>query len=143
MEKHSIREESRNTPSHFMLQNKLRPDGPLGSYGDLTLTVPTNFYLHLFFLQWCTCQLKYACSALDTAFADLMTYLQRSCKNHAALPVVSAVRSRTMYLLEVVTTDNKPSLPGNKSPMFMEAVRRKTFSSWPHKEYRYRALIKF
>lgn len=93
--------------------------------------------------KWCTCQLKYACSALDAAFADLITYLQRSCKNHAALPVVSAVQSRTMYLLEVVTTDNKPSLPGNKSPMFMEAVRRKTFSSWPHKEYRYRAVIKF
>ena len=56
--------------------------------------------------------------------------------------MISAVQSRTMYLLEVVTTDNKPSSPGNKSPMFMEAVRRKTFSSWPHKEYRYRGLIK-
>lgn len=87
--------------------------------------------------KWCTCQLKYACSALDAAFGDLVTYLKRNSKNHAALPVVSAVQSRTMYLLEVVTTDNKPSSPGNKSPMFMEAVRRKTFSSWPHKEYRY------
>ncbi|KAJ7354952.1 Baculoviral IAP repeat-containing protein 6 [Desmophyllum pertusum] len=87
--------------------------------------------------QWCTCQLKYACSALDVAFSDLVTYLQRSCKNHAALPVVSAMRSRTMYLLEYVTAESKPSMPGNKLAMFMEAVRRKTFLSWPHKEYRW------
>ena len=81
--------------------------------------------------------MKYACSALNTTFSDLATYLQKNCKNHAALPVVSAIHSRTLYLLEVVTADNKPSSPGNKFPMFMEAVRRKTFLSWPHKEYRY------
>lgn len=87
--------------------------------------------------------MKYACSALDVAFSDLVTYLQRSCKNHAALPVVSAMRSRTMYLLEYVTAESKPSMPGNKLAMFMEAVRRKTFLSWPHKEYRYILISRF
>ena len=83
------------------------------------------FSSHL--LKWCTCQLKYPCSDLDAAFIDLIEHLEKSHKNHAALPVASAVSSRTKYLLG----------GGQKSHLFLEAERRKTFVSWPHKEYRF------
>ncbi|XP_068681369.1 baculoviral IAP repeat-containing protein 6-like isoform X1 [Montipora foliosa] len=78
-------------------------------------------------VKWCTCQLKYPCSDLDAAFIDLIEHLEQSHKNHAALPVASAVSSRTKYLLG----------GGQKSHLFLEAERRKTFVSWPHKEYRW------
>lgn len=64
---------------------------------------------------------------MDTAFGDLTRYLEKNHKNHAALPVVSAVHLRNMCLFDVQ----------GKLPMCVEAERRKTFVSWPHKEYRY------
>ena len=77
--------------------------------------------------QWCTCQVKYPCGSLDAAFGDLIRFLEKSHKNHVALPVSSAVHLRNMYLFDVQ----------GKLPMCLEAERRKTFLSWPHKEYRY------
>ena len=85
------------------------------------------FVLCLMLFKWCTCQLKYPCGDLDSAFNDLIECLEKSHKNHAALPVASAVSSRTKYLLG----------GGEKPSLCIEAERRKTFMSWPHKEYRF------
>lgn len=85
------------------------------------------FVLFLILFKWCTCQLKYPCGDLECAFNDLIECLEKSHKNHAALPVASAVSSRTKYLLG----------GGVKPSLCIEAERRKTFMSWPHKEYRF------
>ena len=85
------------------------------------------FVLFLMLFKWCTCQLKYPCGDLDSAFNDLIECLEKSHKNHAVLPVASAVSSRTKYLLG----------GGGKPSLCIEAERRKTFMSWPHKEYRF------
>jgi len=88
--------------------------------------VKVLYSLNCVLSKWCTCQLKYACGGLDAAFGDLLAFLERSHKNHVALPVASAAKSRTLYLVGGAM----------KSQMYLEAERRKTFVSWPHKEYR-------
>lgn len=81
--------------------------------------------------QWNTVCLELPHCYLKWVSSGLVSELKRQNRHIPALAIASAVHERLNTLLPT-NTDG----PVDRSLMFSEAMRRKTFSKWPHMNYK-------
>ena len=87
-------------------------------------------------LQWYTCKFTLPIIPLPAALDTLVVMLHKNHQGCTALPVTAALLSRLIVLTESPVNELQDN-PIYKSLMSVEAVRRETFSSWPHMDYRW------
>ena len=89
-----------------------------------------------FNFQWASCHVKVEADLIYSTLNHIVSLLHSSGKKNPPLSATSALLSQVTSLLPASSTDQNDAV-SNKRKMWTEVNRRKTFSNWPHKDYKW------
>lgn len=93
-----------------------------------------NILKDKYIFQWATICLKLPFSTLKTVCTGLVNEMKRLSMNNPGLSVASSIGDRLNYLLP--NNGEGWSNTVERSMMYSEVARQKTFRTWPHMNYK-------